>query len=224
MKVPVKHYWELLSRYLRHRRRQFVLLAVLLFGGIGLQLVIPQITRRFIDLAKESTPYRVLLTAAVGFIVASLTQQALTVLARYVGETVAWNSTNDLRLDLARHCIRLDMGFHNDKSPGEMIERVDGDLLTISQFFSQLVILVVGSVLLLIGILIALFLEDVKIGGVFTAFAAGTVFMFIKLRNIAVPHDKANREAISEMFGFLEERLAGTEDIRSSGGSNQSIQ
>jgi len=217
MNVPVRRYWGLLSTYLRHRRGQFIVLAVLLFAGIGLQLVIPQITRRFIDLAKSGSPHRVLLTAAIGFIVASFGQQIMTVLANYAGETVAWDATNDLRIDLARHCLHLDMGFHNDKSPGEMIERIDGDLLVISQFFSQLVVMVIGSVLLLFGILIALSLEDLRIGGVFAGFSIATVILFVKLRNIAVPYDKANRDAVSDLFGFMEERLAGTEDIRSSG-------
>lgn len=39
----------------------------------------------------------------------------------------------------------------------------------------------------------------------------------LSLRNIAVPHWEAERQASAEQFGFLEERLAGTEDIRSSG-------
>ena len=207
----------MLSQYLRHRRWQFIVLALLLFVSIGLQLVIPQITRRFIDLAKINAQYRVLIGAALAFIVVSLIQQVITVFARYSGETLAWNATNDLRLDLARHCMRLDMRFHNERTPGEMIERIDGDLLIISQFFSQLVILVLGSVLLLLGILVAFFVENPIMGVVFTAFSVSTLILFIQLRNIAVPHDKANRDALSALFGFIEERLSGTEDIRSSG-------
>ena len=37
------------------------------------------------------------------------------------------------------------------------------------------------------------------------------------MRDLASRHWKAEREASAEQFGFLEERLAGTEDIRSSG-------
>ena len=203
--------------YLRTRKTQFLLLSAFLLGGIGLQLVVPQITRRFIDLAKGNAPYRSLIFAALGFLGASLIQQLLTVLARYMGECVAWSATNDLRIDLARHCLKLDMSFHNERSPGELIERIDGDLLTISQFFSQLVVLVVGSVILLIGIIIALFIVDARIGLFYLAFSTATLFTFVRLRNIAVPHDKASREKLSEVFGYIEERLAGTEDIRSCG-------
>ncbi len=217
MKVPVRRYWNLLSVYLKGRKGQFTLLASLLLGSIGLQLVVPQFTRQFIDLAKTGAVYSKLLVAAAGFLIASLLQQLVSVLARYAGECVAWSATNDLRIDVARHCLRLDMSFHNDRSPGELIERIDGDILTISQFFSQLVVLVVGSVILLIGILIALFVEDLRVGALYTLFSAATLTAFVQLRNIAVPHDKARRDKISEMFGYIEERLSGTEDIRSSG-------
>ena len=217
MKVTLRTYRNVLSTYLKRRKGMFTLLAFLLFSSISLQLVIPQITRSFIDTAQGAGPDRLLFLAAAAFIAASLVQQGVSVLARYVGENVAWTATNELRLDLARHCLGLDMSFHNDKSPGELIERIDGDILTISEFFSQLVIMVIGSFLLLIGILVALFLEDPRIGGLFTLFSALTVYTFIRLRNIAVPFDKANREVVTEMFGFVEERLAGTEDIRSCG-------
>jgi ATP-binding cassette subfamily B protein len=217
LKVPVRRYWDLLSRYLRRRRGRFTLLSTLLLAGIGLQIAIPQITRRFIDLAQAGAAYRLLLTAAIGFLAVSLLQQGVTVLAHYVGERVAWNATNDIRLDLARHCLNLDMGWHTGVSPGQLIERIDGDLLTVSQFFSQLVVMVIGSVLLLAGILVALCLEDLRLGGVFTGFSAAMLLLFIRLRNIAVPHDAAWREAASQLFGYIEERLAGTEDIRSCG-------
>ncbi|MCC6569536.1 MAG: ABC transporter ATP-binding protein, partial [Anaerolineales bacterium] len=38
-----------------------------------------------------------------------------------------------------------------------------------------------------------------------------------KVKDIAVPHQKARREAEAQYSGFIEEQLAGTEDIRSSG-------
>ena len=36
------------------------------------------------------------------------------------------------RAELARHCIYLDMTFHNDTSPGKLIERIDGDVAELS--------------------------------------------------------------------------------------------
>jgi hypothetical protein len=38
--------------------------------------------------------------------------------------------------DLTLHCLRLDMAFHHARTPGQMIERVDGDVGLLGNFFS----------------------------------------------------------------------------------------
>ena len=217
MKIPFQQYWDLLARYIRPQRGRFILLCVLLLSSIGLQLVNPQIMRYFIDATQTSTEQRDLLLAALAFIGIALIQQVVGVSATYVGENVAWTATNALRAEMARHCLNLDMSYHNNVSPGELIERIDGDVAELSNFFSQLVIRVLGNILLLFGILIALLLEDWRVGLAFTGFAVLTLLALNAVRGIAIPYQKKMREAIADLFGYLEERLAGTEDIRSSG-------
>jgi ATP-binding cassette subfamily B protein len=109
------------------------------------------------------------------------------------------------------------MSFHNAHSPGEMIERVDGDVTALTNFFSQFTIQVLGNGLLLVGILVLLFRVDWRVGAVVGAFALITLLVLGRFRDIAVPHWKAERQTSAELFGFLEERLAGTEDIRANG-------
>lgn len=220
MKIPLREYYDILVKYLRQQRGRFGLLAVLMLTSIGLQVVNPQIMRYFIDAAKQGATGRALLYAAMLFIGIAIIQQVLSVWATYTGEYVAWVATNELRSDLAEHCLDLDMDYHNDRSPGEFIERIEGDSLEFSNFFSQLVLLVVGNALLMLGILIAFYLVNWRLGVIFTFFAVVTLIVLNKIRNVAVPYQKAFRDANTELFGFLEERLAGTEDIRSSGAVN----
>ena len=215
--VPLKQYTEILKKYLKHQKLRFSLLAFLVLSSIGLQVINPQIMRYFIDSATSGKPTRLLIIAALIFIGIAFIQQIVGVAATYVGEMVAWIATNELRADLAIHCLEQDMSFHNDRSPGELIERIEGDVTEFSDFFSQLVIKVAGNILLLIGILVALFIMNWKLGIAFTIFAGITLIVLYVVKNIAVPHQKALRDANTELFGFLEERLSGTEDIRSSG-------
>jgi ATP-binding cassette subfamily B protein len=217
MNIPLRRYWDLLGPYLKLQKGRFWLLTVLLLSSIGLQVVNPQIMRYFIDTAVSGETDETLAIAALAFIGIALFQQVVGVSATYVGENVAWTATNTLRADMARHCLHLDMTFHNNSSPGELIERIDGDVMELSNFFSQLVIRVIGSLLLLLGILFAFFLEDWRVGVAFTLFASVTLFVLNRVRGLAIPHQKAFRAASADLFGFLEERLAGTEDIRSSG-------
>jgi ATP-binding cassette, subfamily B, bacterial len=217
MKIPFQRYWELLAQYIQPQKNRFILLAVLLFGSITLQVVNPQVMRYFIDTTQTTRESRFLVAAAVAFITLAMIQQVVSVSATYVGENVAWRATNALRAELARHCLYLDMSYHNNMSPGELIERIDGDVTELSSFFSQLVIRVLGNIVLLFGILAAMLLEDWRVGLTFSLFAAITLYALNLVRGIAIPHQKKMRETIAELFGYLEERLSGTEDIRSSG-------
>ena len=209
-------YRTLLSEHLKPQMRHVVLLGILLFVDIGLQLINPQIIRRFIDTVKSDTPLDVLTSIALLFIGVSVAQQIISVCAAYVGENVSWIATNSLRRGLARHCLNLDISFHNGHTPGEMIERIDGDVNALGNFFSQFALQLLGNFLLMLGILVLLFFEDWRAGAGLTVFTVLALFVTLRLRTIAVPHMKATREESANMFGFLEERLSGAEDIRAS--------
>ncbi|MEM7028311.1 MAG: ABC transporter ATP-binding protein [Chloroflexota bacterium] len=217
MELPLKRYWALWVQYLKPLKGKVVLLALLIFITIGLQVANPQIIRYFIDTAIDQGDNQALFYAALVFLGASLVLQVLMVVTTYVSEDVGWRSANQLRADLARHCLKLDMRFHNDRTPGEMIERIDGDIAEIAIFFSHFVIRIVGNLMLLISIFVVLLWEDWRISLSLAAYTVIALVAIGYLRQIAVPHWKASREASANLFGFIEEQLAGTEDIRSSG-------
>lgn len=217
MTIPLRRYWDLLAKHIRPQKLRFTLLGIMLLSSIGLQVFNPQIMRRFIDAAQAGAEMRVLIGAGVVFVALALLQQLVAIGASYYGENVAWTATNALRAELADHCVHLDMSFHNDTSPGELIERIDGDVGELSSFFSQLVLRVIGNLIFLVGIVAALFLEDWRLGIAIALFSALALWALNAVRGIAIPHQKAFREANAELFGYLEERLAGTEDLRSSG-------
>lgn len=217
MELPLRRYWDLMYQYLSPLRGKVALLGLFIFANLGLTLINPQLVRRFIDTAVSSPSLSPLINTAVIFLITSLILQGVNVAARYYSEDIGWRSTNQLRSNLARHCIKLDMTFHNEHTPGEMIERIDGDVANIAIFFSDFVLRIFGNLLLIIGILITLLWVDWRISAGLFVFAIVALFILSKLRAIAVPHWKAAREANAELFGFIEEQLAGTEDTRSNG-------
>jgi ATP-binding cassette subfamily B protein len=215
--IPLRAYWQLLAEYMKSQKLRFASLVVLIFSGIILQVVNPQIIRWFIDAVLSGESGLVLTRSAIIFIVIALLQQFIAISTTYVGENVAWNATNALRSRLVRHCLNLDLGFHNEIRPGELIQRIDGDVSQLSRFFSQLVIRSAGNLLLLVGILIAVLREDWRLCLAFAGFSFVTLFSMSRLRGIAVPHQKALRQAEADLYGYIEEQLNGTEDIRSAG-------
>ncbi len=223
MNISFKSYWNLLADHICSQRGRFILLAVMLFGSIGLRIIAPQIMRNFIDSALAGEALSTLTWTAVSFISIALIQQGVHIGVTWLGENVAWTATNDLRAELAEHAVHLDMRFHNDHTPGELIERIDGDVTELATFFSQFALNLIANGLLLVGILIALFLEDWRVGIGFTVYSILVLTILGKVKDIAIPHQKARREAEAQYFGFIEEQLSGTEDIRSSGAVDFSI-
>lgn len=213
----MKRYLNLFRKYLGPIRWKVVSLAVLVFAGIGLQLANPLIIRYFIDTLITHGDLQPMLIAASTFLGVSILTQIVGIAAVYVGEDVGWRATNRMRADLTLHCLKLDMSFHTAHTPGEMIERIDGDLLALSNFFSKFIINVIGNVLLLVGVLVILAFIDVRVSLAILAYLGVGLGAMTALRRVGVPFWMASRQASADVFGLLEEQLSGTEDIRSSG-------
>ncbi len=217
-RVSLRQYAALLSQYLKPQWFRVILLSIFMFSGIGLNLVNPQIIRYFIDTAKEGGATRNLLIAGGIFLAIGFIRQLVMLVSSYLGQDVGWRATNKMREDLANHCLHLDMSFHHDHTPGEMVERVDGDTTALANFFSEFILQVIGSLIFLAGVLILVAREDWRVGVALTAFVAIAITIYNLTRNIAVPVYTAEREGYSRLFGFLEERLTGIEDYRTNGG------
>jgi ATP-binding cassette, subfamily B, bacterial len=211
-------YRALLGKYLKPQWHKAASMAALLLTSIGLQLLEPQILRFFIDTAMAQGALQSLMNAAVLYLLVAVGIQILGAFANYLGADVGWSSTNLVRQDLAQHTMNLDMKFHNSRTAGEMIERIDGDVTALSDFFSQFSVRVFGGLLLLAGILVVLWFENLWIGLAMTLFVVLEFAVLYIAREYAVPATRLEREANAKLFGFIEERLAGIEDIRANGG------
>lgn len=206
-----------LLRYLKPVKGRLALLLIMLLTSTGLQLLNPQIIKRFIDTAASGGVLTNLVQLAGIFLVVAVFNQLITVAVSYLGNDVAWRATNQLRGDLLKHCLRLDMRFHNVKTPGEMIERVDGDVTSISNFFAMFIVQVIGSFVLLAGILGFMFSVNVPIALVMTVFTLLSILFMVFIRNLGVDSSKNERAASASLFGLIEERIAGIEDVQANG-------
>mgnify|MGYP001156496425 CR=1 FL=1 len=206
-----------LLRYLKPVKGRIFLLLFLLLGSTALQLINPQVIQRFIDAAAGSEGMAPLLELAALFLVLAVVNQLMGIAVTYLGGDVSWRTTNRLRGDLLRHCLRLDMRFHNQKTPGEMIERIDGDVSSISNFFAMFIVQVIGSFVLLTGILGFMYTVNVPIAVAMTTFTLLSILAMMVIRNMGVQSSKKDREASASLFSLMEERIAGIEDVQANG-------
>lgn len=186
------------------------ILAALLLGGIGLQIIGPLVLRRFINSVAggAETPLRQLFALAAVFLIAAAITQASDRL--HLAGRAGGVAPNALRRDLAEHVLALDMAFHTARTPGELIERVDGGITALASFFSQFVIQILGGLLLMIEILAVLFHENPLVGGAMTIFATPALVILQATRNLAVEHYGAEHQPGARWPGFWKSASAAS--------------
>lgn len=207
----------LVLRQLWPGRRAAAALTAAILATTVLPLAAPQLTQRFVDGAIEGESTRYLTLMAVGYLVLAVSGQAARMLTAWLASRLAWDGTNRLRESLAEHALDLDMAYHGKRTPGEMIERVDGDVVALADFVVAFLLDVLASLLLLLGVLIVVLAVDLRIGIVLLVYCVLVGFGMVRAQRIAVPAATQVRERFAALFGNLEERLAGAEDIRANG-------
>jgi ABC-type multidrug transport system fused ATPase/permease subunit len=215
--VTAPSYRATLSAYLAPQRGRVIRLAAVLLGSIGLQLLIPVLLARFIDEATRGAEVGLLVSGAILYLAAGVVTQVLDAVATYLSALVGWVATNRLREDLGSHLLSLEMAFHTSTTPGEIIERVDGDVTTLSNFLSRFAVRILGAGLLLVGSVGVVWAREATMGVAILAYVLAVLAFLIRMRRLAVAAAEEERETSALLYGFVEERLAGIEDIRANG-------
>ena len=215
-----RHTWRLLQHSLQPHARSLFALGGILVASIAVQIATPFVASRFINEVTTSGDMQVLVRLALATMVLALVGQIMSIAETWFAERVSWDATNALRRDLVAHVLRLDRSFHIAHSPGELIERVDGDVGTLARFFSRFVVSVVGNGLLMIGILVLLYAVDWRIGVGLTAFVGIALVLMLRIRSGSTHQWAAERQGSADFYGLLGDYLGGLEDIRSSGATS----
>jgi len=216
-KLNVGNYFKLLRKYLKKQKGSIIILCLMMMGTIMLELINPQIMGKFIDGAKEGKGAEGLIIFANLFIVFAIFKQGLAIASTYMAQNVGWYATNNLRIDLMAHCLGLDMSFHKGHKTGELIERIDGDITALFNFFSKFIIKILGNIVLILGIIIVMFIKSPLIGFATFVLVLCAFKMFSMMQKIAVGKWKTIRKKDAELYGVIGEFIASAEDIKSSG-------
>jgi len=209
----------LLSDLVRPHRAP-MLLAFLLIGlSTVSQLAVPWFVQRGIDhgipplLDGGSGTIRPLVTAVVGVAVATVigaaTYNAFLILLGRIGQDVVL----ELRRRLYDHFQRLSTAFHERYTSGRVISRQTSDVEAIADLLGHGLINLVGSVLLIVGIGIALLLLDVELA-IVTMLAFPVLFAMTRwFRVRAEQAYRASRDAVALVIVHFVESLGGIQAV-----------
>ncbi len=215
--------WRALAALLRPDARRWVGLGVLVGLASALALAGPLVVRRIVDTATQGGTAADIRSLALLFLGIALATQGITVAVAWFATVTAWRTTNTIRLDMARHVLGLDHEFHRHHTPGELIQRVDGDVTSVSDFLGRVVPRVAGAVAMVVGMIAVLAVVDwrLAVGAAVYVFLAGA--LIARGRHRAVGEASDEMGAYAQLYGGIEERLTASEDLRANGAGTHAM-
>ncbi|HEX5946507.1 MAG TPA: ABC transporter ATP-binding protein [Acidimicrobiales bacterium] len=213
----------LLAATLRPEARPMAGILAILGAAMALRLALPLLLGRFADDALAGRPASALTSLALLYVAAALGSAALDLVVVWWSARVSWRAGNRLREQLAAHALRLEQAWHGRHSPGQLIERIDGDVEAMAVFFAGMAVQIAGNVALIAGMLVVATTIDPVTGMVLTVTAVAGAATLIRLRVAAVGAREAEREVNAQLYGDLEERLGGLEDLRANGAGRYAV-
>ena len=215
--------WRMLRATLVPHRRSIALFAVVLTIATAIPLGAALLLTRFIRLAIQAAPASRLVPLALAYAALGLVSSATTVTVTWRATIVAWKITNGLRHDLTDAVLRADLSFHRDRTPGELVSRVDADITAMAQFISSVVAQVIAIVALAVGAVIVATVVEPILAPALALCLVGVGLITYALRNRSVAETVAERTVEADVMSAAEQYLAGAEDVASLGAGRHGV-
>lgn len=218
-----KYFSSFLMKYLKGQKKAIILLAIIFIGNIILQIFSPQVLSYFIDSAESGKTLEYIILIVLIYMVTIVMTMAGGVCESYYAKSFGWKITNIFRKDVMAHFLKIDMEYHEKWTSGEMIARLDEDVEGLFTYFYMLIFKLVGSTLLMVGILIALAVKNWVIAAAMLIFSIVSVWIFKVIQDYGIKLYVRRSEAISKFNGIMKERIDNVVEIRTNGAEKYSL-
>lgn len=147
------------------------------------------------------------------YAVSVVAQLTLTYLQAMILAVTSQKIIFNLRNDIFRHLMTLDISFFNDNPVGRLVTRVTNDCETISELFTDVVVNVIKGIFVLAGVIIMMLSYNVRLSLyifiVIPIIAAATFIFTGTTRKLY----RKIRAKISALNGFVSERIMGVDVV-----------
>lgn len=214
MKINLKDYVALLKKYLLREKGGLAVLFAVLVLNVLVETAKPRLLGEFIDQVATSVPLDSIYVLALLFLLLTAVKQGIGVLIAWLSQNIGWRATNGLRIDLTAHAMDLDMAFHKRFTPGQLVERVDGDINSLFGFFTTFITGIVMNGFMMVGVIIYFFFIDWRFALIWIA---TTILVYLYMVVMGKKIDETSehvREEESNLYGIIGEAITSVEDVR----------
>ncbi|WP_426980174.1 ABC transporter ATP-binding protein [Bacillus pseudomycoides] len=156
--------WRLLS-YMKPYKGLLSLAFLFLVGATVTEMMGPFLIKQFLDehLVPRNFEQSALVTLFVVYMIAHLLKVLFTYLNLLYFQNIAFKIVQDMRVEVYEHVQRLSLRFFDRTPIGTLVSRITNDTEAIKDFYVSVLSTFVKNIVFLIGILVAMFLLNVKL-------------------------------------------------------------
>ncbi len=154
-----------LLSYMKPYKGLLALAFLFLVGATVTEMMGPFLIKQFLDehLVPRNFEQSALITLFIVYIIAHLLKVLFTYLDLLYFQNIAFKIVQDMRVEVYEHVQKLSLSFFDRTPIGTLVSRITNDTEAIKDFYVSVLSTFVKNVVFLVGILIAMFLLDVKL-------------------------------------------------------------
>ncbi len=154
-----------LLSYMKPYKGLLSLAFIFLVGATVTEMMGPFLIKQFLDehLVPRNFDQSALVTLFVVYIVAHLLKVLFTYLDLLYFQNIAFKIVQDMRVEVYEHVQKLSLSFFDRTPIGTLVSRITNDTEAIKDFYVSVLSTFVKNIVFLAGILVAMFLLNVKL-------------------------------------------------------------
>ncbi len=179
-----------------------------------LNLAVPQIIKAAIDIGLASGEVSALIGPSALILGIGGVRAVAGYGQRYFGEWLTHRVAYDLRNDYYDKVQRLPFAFHDQTQTGDLMSRATSDIAETERFVGIGLMDLVATLLLLIGVIVAMFLEDSRLAALALIPVPLLVVATIRFGGAIRPKFKSIQEQLAVLSTTMQESLTGIRVVK----------
>ena len=199
-----------LFKYTREYRLKYIIALLLMVGVVGVNLLIPYILGKTIDLLSEDPVNlkKIITLAVVGF-VSTITLGIMYYFEAMMLSRVGNRIVYKIREEVIIHIQKFSHSQFNEVPIGKLVTRVTSDVTTLYELYTNILISLLRNIFTIAGVFVAMFVLNWRLALIMLAIVPViALFAFIFQYFSRKAHRKV-RDNVSNMNAFLSENISG---------------
>ncbi len=203
-----------LFRFLGKSARALALSFVFLVASTGLGLLQPRLIEHAIDNGIKAGSHSAIAWGTAGIIAAALLAAGFNLASGYKLIKSSQAMGYEMRNALFQKVMSFSFANLDRWRTGELMVRLNSDVNMVRMFVRMGMFILIQSLIMIIGAVIAMFLTDPGLASIMAIFMPLTLALFFGVATIIRPLFIKARNALDELNNTLQENLAGAKVVR----------